>query len=66
MTWIAPPLPNRSSSARIDYWLRILEVPPNEPGADILRDMATQRLIELRAMPEQGLASAAAKAVSGT
>ena len=52
MAWTVPPLPSKSSNDKVDYWLRILEVPMDEPGADMLRDMAAQRLVELRAMTE--------------
>ena len=53
MAWMVPPLPNRNPNAKVDYWLRIMEVPTNEPGADLLRDMALKRLIELRAIPDK-------------
>ena len=52
MTWIAPPLPHMNSNAKIEYWLRILEVPQDEPGAGLLREMAAQRLLELQAISE--------------
>ena len=53
MAWVAPPLPHKNSNAKIAYWLRILEVPKDEPGADMLRGMAAQRLLELQAISDE-------------
>ena len=51
MPWEPPLLPGRSVKERIDYWSEILRMPEDEPGADHLRSMASQRLQELGATP---------------
>jgi hypothetical protein len=42
-----PPLPRNSRESIVAYWQTIAEIPENEPGAAVLREMASQRLAEL-------------------
>ena len=51
MSWTPPPLPLTSHDSIVAYWRAVLEIPLSEPGAEILRDMASQRLVELQAEP---------------
>jgi hypothetical protein len=48
MPWQPPHLPGRSVEERIEYWSAILMIPEDESGACQLREMASQRLEELR------------------
>ena len=48
MSWMPPPLPRNNRESVVAYWQTIAEIPENEPGAEVLRDMASQRLAELR------------------
>ena len=47
MSWHPPHPPTGSYQSIVAYWKAILEIPLNEPGAAMLRDMASQRLTEL-------------------
>lgn len=47
MSWMPPALPRNNRESVVAYWQTIAEIPENEPGAEILRDMASQRLTEL-------------------
>ena len=47
MSWMPPPLPHNNRESFVAYWQTIAEIPENEPGAAILRDMASERLAEL-------------------
>lgn len=53
MSWQPPHLPGRSLEERIEYWSEILRMPEDEPGADHLRSMASQRLQELGLAPTE-------------
>jgi len=55
MPWTPPPLPARRREAIIAYWQAILAIPSNEPSAGILRDMASQRLVELRVQTHEDM-----------
>jgi chromosomal replication initiation ATPase DnaA len=48
MAWTPPRMPYRTVESRIDYWQSIAQIPDDETGAQMLREMAEQRLIELR------------------
>jgi len=47
MSWMPPPLPRNNRESIVAYWQTIAEIPENEPGAAVLREMASQRLAEL-------------------
>ena len=49
MSWTLPAAPRRSLESRVAYWRQLLEIPIEEPGAAVLREMATHRLSELGA-----------------
>jgi len=49
MTWTPPPPPSSDYDSIVVYWRAILDIPLSETGADLLRDMASQRLAELHA-----------------
>jgi hypothetical protein len=50
MSWTPPQLPSRQHESILAYWQAILAIPTNEPSAEILREMASQRLVELQAI----------------
>lgn len=52
MSWTPPPPPLANRDSIVAYWLALLEIPADEPSAAILQEMATDRLTELRAMPD--------------
>ena len=47
MSWMPPPPPRNNHESIVAYWHIIADIPENEPGAAILRDMASRRLVEL-------------------
>lgn len=47
MPWTLPAPPRRSLESRVAYWQQLLAIPLEEPGAAVLREMATHRLFEL-------------------
>ena len=47
MAWELPRYPTNDTHAICLYWQRIAEIPLDEPGATILREMANGRLREL-------------------
>jgi len=49
MGWIPPRSPSTDYDSIVAYWRAILEIPLSEVGAEMLRDIASQRLAELRA-----------------
>jgi len=49
MAWTPPPPPSSDYDSIVAYWRAILDIPLNETGAELLRDMASQRLAELHA-----------------
>lgn len=51
MSWTPPQLPLSNRDTIVTYWQGILEIPLSEPGAEILRSMAFDRLAELHAKP---------------
>lgn len=49
MSWTPPRLPTRDRESVVAYWRQILEIPDDEVGAPMLREMATERLRTLGA-----------------
>jgi hypothetical protein len=47
MPWTPPNPPFANRESIVAYWNAILEIPLSEPGAGMLRDMASHRLMEL-------------------
>ena len=47
MSWSPPHPPTGSFQSTVAYWQAIFEIPLDEPGAEMLREMAAQRLAEL-------------------
>jgi hypothetical protein len=47
MAWYPPHPPTGSVQSIVAYWQAILAIPLSEPGAEMLRDMASRRLTEL-------------------
>ena len=47
MVWELPRYPANDTNAICRYWQRIAEIPLDEPGARMLREMANGRLQEL-------------------
>lgn len=44
MSWSIPRLPTRDRESIIAYWQKVAEIPEDEVGAGILREMAVERL----------------------
>jgi len=55
MSWAPPPLPSRQRESIVAYWQAIFAIPSDEPSANILREMASQRLGELQAAYAKGI-----------
>jgi len=61
MSWMPPPPPRNKREFVVAYWQDILAIPENEPGAAMLREMATQRLVELGAVSRENANSLSAE-----
>jgi hypothetical protein len=47
MTWELPRYPTNDIDAICRYWHLMADIPANEPGAEMLREMARARLLEI-------------------
>jgi hypothetical protein len=47
MNWTPPLPPTADNQSRIAYWQSILAIPSGETGAEVLKQMANERLAQL-------------------
>jgi hypothetical protein len=47
MTWELPRYPTKDIAAICRYWHLMADIPANEPGAEMIREMAQARLLEI-------------------
>jgi hypothetical protein len=52
MAWYVPPLPRAERKSKVAYWFCLLEIPNDEPAAEMLKAMAMQRLLALGAISQ--------------